>query len=496
MAHETHLVLRGRIFYLRLARPAHLQRLRRTQGLPVGREIWRSLGTADLWLARKRAAEAKAEWLAQMEREWNEISSGNLQPALSPSRVRRGRLQVCFPEVVSKPRQAQARERVTVSESPRSALAESEAVSAKRMTPPRGQRLVDYFERYLEEQRGGAIRRSAIDRRSTIRRFVESAGNLPVTAYTAEHVSVFKRALRDYPRNAEHLYPGLPFAKAIAQGRKDQVEPIAPKTINNKLSQLSAFGAWLELNTTGVKAESFRTTLVKDSRPDQRMRPFSDAEIKAILHAKAFTGCESEKNQSMAGTYCIRDWRYWVPLISAYTGARLGEIAQLRCVDLRQADDIWVFDITDEGHGQNLKTRTSRRLVPIHGELLQRGLLDFRQRVVDSGHEWLFETVVPDKDGRRATAIGKWFRKFLARLDVAQDARGAMHRFRHTVVTKLRAAGFPDHEIAPLIGHGVEIARMTAGYGAGQSVTVEKRAEMLSKLSYARELGLPPNVAL
>ena len=70
-------------------------------------------------------------------------------------------------------------------------------------------RLVDYFERYLEEQRGGAIRRSAIDRRSTIRRFVESAGNLPVAAYTAEHVSAFKRALRDYPKKmtAKHTRP-------------------------------------------------------------------------------------------------------------------------------------------------------------------------------------------------------------------------------------------------------------------------------------------------
>ncbi|OOG48285.1 hypothetical protein B0E52_02490 [Rhodanobacter sp. C06] len=343
---------------------------------------------------------------------------------------------------------------------------------------------MDYFERYFEEQHAQGNPRAVTDRRATIRRFVESAGELPVSAYTAEHVAAFKRALRGYPKNAEHLYPGMSFAKVIAQAGKDGAEPIAPKTINNKLSQLSAFGVWLELNTTGFKAESFRTTLVKDARPDQRMRPFTDGEVKAILQAKAFTGCESEKNQSATGTYCIRDWRYWVPLICAYTGARLGEIAQLRCMDIRSVDGMWVFDITDDGEGQQLKTRTSRRVVPIHSELVRLGLLDVRQQAIDKGHEWFFEEVFPDRYGRRATPIGKWFRKFLARLDIAQDARGAMHRFRHTVVTKLRAAGFPDHEIAPLIGHGVEIARMTAGYGAGQSVTLERRVEMVSQLSY------------
>lgn len=482
MAHETHLVLRGRIFYLRLARPSQLQRLRRARGLPVGREVWRSLGTAEVWVARKCAADAKAEWLVQMEREWSELTSGATQSTIVPSRAARGRAQASLPAVVTLSPRVMVHGDVVGPEPLKEAPAASGSVSTGLAKPPRGQRLMDYFERYFEEQHAQGNPRAITDRRATIRRFVESAGELPVSAYTAEHISAFKRALRDYPKNAEHLYPGMSFDKIIVQARKDGAEPIAPKTINNKLSQLSAFGAWLELNTTGFKAERFRTTLVRDARPDQRMRPFSDAEVKAILQAKAFTGCESEKNQSAPGTYRIRDWRYWVPLISAYTGARLGEIAQLRCVDIRSVDGVWVFDITDEGEGQQLKTRTSRRVVPVHSELVRLGLLDARQQAVDKGHEWVFEEVVPDRYGRRATPIGKWFRKFLARLGIAQDARGALHRFRHTVVTKLRAAGYPDHEIAPLIGHGIEIARMTAGYGAGQSVTLGQRAAMIETL--------------
>lgn len=60
MPYETHLFLRGRVFYLRLTRPIELQRLRRERGLPLKRTTWCSLATSDVWEARKRASDARA----------------------------------------------------------------------------------------------------------------------------------------------------------------------------------------------------------------------------------------------------------------------------------------------------------------------------------------------------------------------------------------------------------------------------------------------------
>jgi hypothetical protein len=68
MALETHLFLRGRIFYVRLVRPSELLRLRRERGLPLQREIWQSLGTSDRWDARKRASEVRTGWHARWSR--------------------------------------------------------------------------------------------------------------------------------------------------------------------------------------------------------------------------------------------------------------------------------------------------------------------------------------------------------------------------------------------------------------------------------------------
>jgi len=481
---ETHLFLRGRIFYLRLTRPAELLRLRRERGLPPKRTTWCSLATSDPWEARKRASETRGQWLADVEAEWQALRGGEA----AYTRRKRAPRQGLLPSVTAVPVAQRTRAIAGASEPLGDATGASGEDSKASSRPARGHRLTDHFDRYLEEQHGEAAWRSCADKRSTVRRFVESAGDLSVQAYTAEHMAAFKRALRGYPKNAEHRYPGLSFAKVIGKAKADDAELISPKTINNKLSTLSAFGAWLELNTVGVKAESFRTTPVKDHRPDQRMPPFSDAEVKAILQAPAFTGCESERNQTKPGAYVVRDWRYWIPLICAYSGARLGEVSQLRCADIRQIDGHWVFDITDEGEGQSLKTHTSRRIVPMHARLQTLGLPAYAEQAREQGHEWLFQAVEPDADGRRATQVGKWFRKFLARRGISQDVRGAMHRFRHTVVTKLRAAGYPDHEIAPLVGHGLDIARMTAGYGIGQSLALTRSVQMLSAVQYL----LPP----
>lgn len=480
MPTETHLFLRGRIYYLRLTRPAELLRLRRERGLPLKRTTWCSLATSDPWEARKRASETRGQWLVDVEAEWQSLRGGEAVCA----RRKRATYQTLLPSIAAVPLAQRTRAIAEASERQGDATRASGEDSKSSARPARGHRLTDHFDRYLEEQHGEAAWRSCADKRSTVRRFVESAGDLPVQAYTAEHMAAFKRALRSYPKNAEHRYPGLTFAKVISKAKADDAELISPKTVNNKLSTLSAFGAWLELNTVGVKAEGFRTTPVKDHRPDQRMPPFSDAEVKAILEAPAFTGCESERNQTKPGTYVVRDWRYWIPLICAYSGARLGEVAQLRCDDIRQVDGHWVFDITDEGEGQSLKTYTSRRIVPMHANLQALGLPAYAEQARTQGHEWLFHSVEPDSDGRRATQVGRWFRKFLARRGVSQDVRGAMHRFRHTVVTKLRLSGYPDHEIAPLVGHGVDVARMTAGYGAGQSVSLGRRVDMVSCLRF------------
>ena len=197
MSYETHLFLRGRVFYLRLVRPVELQRLRRERGLPAKRDTWCSLTTADPWEARKRAVEAKGQWLKQVEAEWHGLTTG--EPIAHPCEPARAASHSLLPRVQTVP-PAQREQRIAQrSEPSREMPAASGDAPALLARPARGQRLSDHFDRYLEEQHGAAALRSCADKRATVRRFVESAGDLPVGAYTAEHIAAFKRALRSYP---------------------------------------------------------------------------------------------------------------------------------------------------------------------------------------------------------------------------------------------------------------------------------------------------------
>lgn len=101
-------------------------------------------------------------------------------------------------------------------------------------------------------------------------------------------------------------------------------------------------------------------------KPKQTKRKdLSDFEAEMIL--RAATGPQPE---GLSAPHALA--RRWVPWICAYTGARVGEITQLRAGDIRQEDGVWVFHITPEAG--SVKTARARS-VPVHSHLIEQGVL-------------------------------------------------------------------------------------------------------------------------
>ncbi len=71
----------------------------------------------------------------------------------------------------------------------------------------------------------------------------------------------------------------------------------------------------------------------------------------------------------------------WVPWLLAYTGARPGEITQLRGTDVQQMEGVWTINLTPEAG--TIKGGSARR-VPIHPHLLAQGFLGFAQSAGDA----------------------------------------------------------------------------------------------------------------
>ncbi|MGR6329037.1 recombinase XerD [Sphingomonas sp. XXL09] len=154
--------------------------------------------------------------------------------------------------------------------------------------------------------------------------------------------------------------------------------------------------------------------------------------------------------------------RRWVPWLCAYTGARVGEIAQLRGADVFEEEGVWCLRITPEA-GQ-VKTKEAR-MVPVHSHLIDQGFLDevgaagagplfidhARQRVLADGNRHV------KKVGER---LAKWVRE---EVGVNDPDLQPNHAWRHLFKTISHDAQIEERMADAIQGH----APATAGRGYG-----------------------------
>ncbi|MEO9228120.1 MAG: site-specific integrase [Devosia sp.] len=344
--------------------------------------------------------------------------------------------------------------------------------------------ILKLFETYLAEQKSGQSSSRAAESRRAMQQFVEVSGVRDVTLYRKANVTTYKKKMQLLPPNAARDYPGKTVDEII------RLKPVGAatlkaKTVNARLSVIAVFGKWLAETTDEVVASNFVTAPLPIAGTSDKMSEFTDAEVCSIFLNPTYTGCQGERNQTRPGTYRVRDYRFWLPLMAAFTGCRLNELAQLRVDDVFQRDGILAINVTDAGDGQSLKNQQSNRIVPVHSTLIELGFSERVDAAKAKGESALFHDIPVDRQGRRSETAGKRFRKYIQRIGVkTEGARGGMHRFRHTVVEKLRASGLYDHQIAPLVGHGSGIALMTADYGSSRQMTVEQRKEAIERIHY------------
>jgi integrase len=486
MGLETNLHRRANgVYYVRMKVPKALRELRAAKGLPEAKqsEIWKSTGARDLASARRCGTVLRGELFADFDAELMRLSDAALSN--SPARVSEPRASrsVSIPAV--------PRLRAPVLSEPLPVMAHDPVPCAPSGLSLRPRLLSELHEAYLAEEHAGIVSSSLASRRATLRLFIEVAGDRPLDEYTREHAAAFRRQLPKLPKDAGRHFPGFSDLQAIEAAPSD-FPRITKKTVNDRLSILSAFGKWLERTQSGFSSETFNLQRFKRPKGEKQVvKGFTDEEVARILGCPAFTGCRSEKDQQSPGTYRIRDYRFWVPMLAAYTGARLNEITQLRVEDVVTVNGIACLSIADEHEAQSLKSANARRLVPLHSALLEAGFLTYVEQARLRGWEWVFEDVEPDRDGRRSWVAGKRFRVLLERLEIGGEGRGGLHRFRHAAVDRMRAAGAPRESIAAVVGHDVADKSITDHYGTTRGQALDTLAKTVEKIDYAngRRLG-------
>jgi integrase len=167
--------------------------------------------------------------------------------------------------------------------------------------------------------------------------------------------------------------------------------------------------------------------------------------------------------------------RRWVPWLCAYTGARPGEITQLRGVDVIKRDGIPALRITPEaGAVKGGKTR----VVPLHEHLIEQGFMEF---VAQRGGGPLFYNPAKQREdvkGKKPRSIqarqrlAGWVRS----LGITDTELSPNHAWRHTFKQIADRAGITERTSDYITGHANK--NIGAGYGRP---TLEDMAEALKK---------------
>lgn len=141
----------------------------------------------------------------------------------------------------------------------------------------------------------------------------------------------------------------------------------------------------------------------------------------------------------------------WLTLISAYSGMRLNEICALDRENVKEAGGILYFDLTAA------KTEAGVRCVPVHSKILGAGFRNYIARI-KRGSLWPgLSPGGPDKKlGWYASKRFTVYRRNLELSDidpVTGRDRIDFHSLRRSVITALKHAGIPEHDVAEVVGH-------------------------------------------
>lgn len=139
--------------------------------------------------------------------------------------------------------------------------------------------------------------------------------------------------------------------------------------------------------------------------------------------------------------------RRWLPWLAAYSGARIGELAQLRREDIRREGALWVARITPEAGP--VKTKEAREF-PLHHHLVEMGFPDF---VVSSGEGYLFLRAPSRRDVvGPLRGLKNRLREF-ARSAVSDPNVNPNHGWRHRFKTLSREIGMDPRIMDAIQGH-------------------------------------------
>jgi len=293
---------------------------------------------------------------------------------------------------------------------------------------------------YCEENKtlGNWAEKTATEVKATLDLFTTIVGNEVFSTLQHPQLNEYKSKLFKLPPNINKIqrYRDKTVDEIL---KMDDVQPMARNTLKKHLGRVSSLFEWGVQHGYTDKNYASGLTIGKNKKAEEDRSVFDQEDLKKLFESEEYLEQKFE-----------HPYQYWIPLIALYSGARLTEICQLYLADIKQIDEVYVFDINGR-LDKKLKNRSSKRLIPMHSKLIELGLTTYVKQLKLSKENRLFPELKLRRDGY-GQDVSRWYGRYRKRIGII-DSTKVFHSFRHTVIDQLKQKEVPKEMVANIAGH-------------------------------------------
>lgn len=286
--------------------------------------------------------------------------------------------------------------------------------------------------------------KTAAGRRAKTKMFCLLTGVQTVTEIEQYHLRVFEEKLANTPLNFNRSYKDAELTLKEINIRADgMVDVELGRSVSTFNSHIDTIGAVLhhakaiDHNPVHPEIDTRLVRRTEKTRGRKKRNSFKPAEVQKLFRHPVWHGCRTADRRHESGDLIEKDGLYFVPLVVAYTGGQMEEIAGLTTDAIVSTNGHYGLDICPHEQ-RRIKNLQSERLVPMHEHLIELGLLEHQAKMKKRGHKYLFPELVPKSTKKKFHSALRynWLKLREIQLDGNPrnlDAHSLRHAFNQTL---------------------------------------------------------------
>lgn len=316
---------------------------------------------------------------------------------------------------------------------------------------------------------------------------IEILGDIEIRKVTRQQLVKVMDILQKLPsrRNTNVKFRGKKIAHLVKMGATNT---LSNKSVNNYMTWINGLFIWAFNNQHTSYNPALNLKVKIDTLASEERAIYSKEDLINLFNSPVYNSGHEKYLKEFAG----RPERFWIPLISLFSGARANEIAQLYVEDIVIVDEIPCISINNE-KDKVLKNKASKRIFPIHPTLLELGFLEYIEVLRENQFDRLWMNL-KKKTGKYGNSFTPWMQK-INRIYITKDPKKSFHSFRHSFINNLKQSRADKSVIKGIVGHedgSITYDRYGKSYEPNVMLTeILKLDYGLDIVQILREYGVP-----